>query len=92
MALVRCEILDGPRPGFKTVGIPSIEGHSEYLSIEARFLAKREAAYLLPVFVVGKDQQHGTALIQLPLEADSGARRVWVKSDILVNETDEVYA
>jgi hypothetical protein len=92
MALVRCEVLEGPRPGFKGIGVPSIEGHQESLAIEEQFLAKRNGAYLLPVFVVGLDRQHGTALVQLPVEADSGARRVWVRKDDLITEQDEVPA
>ena len=92
MALIRCEVLEGPRPGFKTIGVPSIKGHNEYLSIETRFLAKRGDEYLLPVFVVGRDPGHDTMLVQLPLEADSGARRVWVRSNIIVSDPDEVPA
>lgn len=92
MALVRCETSDGPRPGFTVIGIPSIAGHPEFLTIEDRFLVRQNGNYLLPVAVVGKDQRYGTALIQLPLEADSGANRVWVKADALIPEADEVLA
>jgi hypothetical protein len=38
MALIPCEVTEGPRPGFKVVGVGSIEGHTEYLTIEERFL------------------------------------------------------
>jgi hypothetical protein len=90
MALVRCEVSDGPRAGFKAIGVPSIEGHREYLAIEERFLARRNGTYLLPVFVVGWDRQHGTALVQLPQEADSGTHRVWVRSaDVTEEHADQ---
>jgi hypothetical protein len=92
MALLRCEVTDGPRPGFKTVGIPSVEGRTEYLSIEERFLARRGDDLLLPVWVVGRDKRYDTSLVSLPDEADSGARRVWVRSSALVPEPDEVPA
>jgi hypothetical protein len=90
MALVHCEISEGPRPGFKTVGVPSIEGHLEYLTIEETFLARRGDDLLLPVWVVGRDPRYDTALVSLPDEADSGARRVWVRWSDLSTDPDEV--
>ncbi len=92
MTLLDCEILEGPRPGFKVVGVSSIEGHTEYLTIEERFLVKRRDRYLLPVAVIGQDRRYNTLLIQLPYEADSGANRVWVKNDAVVPEPDGVPA
>lgn len=92
MALIRCEVTEGPRPGFKAIGVASIEGHSEYLAIEERFLVRRGDDYLLPIRVVGRDRHHGTALIQLPVEADSGANRVWVRIDALTEIPDEIPA
>jgi hypothetical protein len=92
MALLTCEVTEGPRPGYKTVGVASIEGYTEYLSIEERFLVLRGNDYLLPVRLIGRDPRHHTALIQLPVEADSGANRVWVKREMLTEAPDEVPA
>ena len=92
MTLVRCQISEGPRPGFKEVGVTSVEGHNEFLAVEERFLARRNGDILLPVEVVGRDPRHGTTLVQLPFEADSGANRVWVRSDDVVAEPDEALA
>jgi hypothetical protein len=92
MTMVRCEITEGPREGYKTVGVPSAAGHMEYLAIEERFLVKDNGAYLLPVDVVGKDPRYGTLLVQLPFEADSGANRVWVRPVHIVKEPREVPA
>ncbi len=84
MQLLRCRISDGPRSGFKTVSVESIEGHTEHFAIEERFLAYSEGELSLPVQVVGRDRQYDTALVQLPVEADSGANRVWVRSDQII--------
>ncbi|HEV3262224.1 MAG TPA: hypothetical protein VG013_35555 [Gemmataceae bacterium] len=92
MTLVRCEIFEGPRSGFKVVKVRSIEGHSEYLTIEDRFLVKQQDDYFLPVGVIGKDRQQGAVLVQLPVEADSGANRVWVSKDQLAPKADEIPA
>lgn len=90
MALIPCEVTEGPRPGFKAVGVDSIEGHAEYLTMEERFLVRRGGDYWLPVRLIGRDRRHHTALIQLPVEADSGANRVWVMGDIVEDVPDEV--
>ncbi len=93
MNFLHCEISDGPRQGFKTVGIESVEGYNEYLSIEERFLAKRCDEMRLPVSVIGQDRKQGIVLIQLPVEADSGANRVWVRKESVQDGVpDEVMA
>lgn len=68
------------------------DGHTEYLTIEERFLVRKGKSYLLPVRLIGRDQRHKTALIQLPVEADSGANRAWVKAETLEDAPDEVSA
>ena len=92
MALVPCEVTEGPRPGFKAVGVRSIEGQTEYLTIEERFLVRRGNAWLLPVRLIGRDRRYDTALVQLPVEADSGANRVWVRGASVEEAADEVPA
>ena len=90
MALLVCEVTEGPRPGYRTIGVASIEGRTEYLAIEDRFLVPRNNSYLLPVRLIGRDRRYQTALVQLPVEADSGANRVWVKGNMLIDALDEV--
>ena len=92
MALIPCEVMEGPRPAFKAVGVDSIEGHTEYLTIEERFLVRRGEAYLLPVRLIGRDRRYHTALIQLPVETDSGANRVWVRGETVGEAPDEAPA
>ena len=69
-----------------------MEGFSEYLTIEDRFLVNRDGVPHLAVSVIGKDRRGNRTLIQLPYEADSGANRVWVPPDAVVSEPDEVPA
>ncbi len=92
MALVKCEVSEGPRAGVKSIGVRSAEGFFEYLAIEEGFLVPKDNSYLLPVRLIARDPAHKTALVQLPVEADSGANRVWVMGDILSNAPDEVTA
>lgn len=92
MPLLKCEVTEGPRPGYKAIGVASIEGRNEYFSIEERCLVRQGNEYLLPVWLIGRDPRYQTALVQLPVEADSGANRVWVKGDSLTVAPDEVPA
>jgi hypothetical protein len=85
-------VTEGPRPGFKAVGVGSIEGHTEYFTIEERFLLRRGEAWLLPVQLIGRDRRYDTVLVQLPVEADSGANRVWVRGKSVEEAPDEVPA
>ncbi|MBY0456808.1 MAG: hypothetical protein K2V38_05690 [Gemmataceae bacterium] len=90
MALVKCEVTDGPRQNVKSVGVLSVEGFAEYLAIEERFLVPRGDHLLLPVRIIARDPRQKTALVQLPVEADSGANRVWVSSESLSDIPDEI--
>lgn len=92
MELIKCDVTDGPRPGTKSIAVASVEGHSEFLSIEERFLVARRGELLLPVRLIGRDKNYGTVLVQLPVEADSGANRVWVMESAMSDAPDEVHA
>ncbi len=91
--LVQCEVTEGPREGFKAVSVASVEGHVENFAIEERFLVRDDDdQFRLPVKVVGRDRNRKITLIQLPVEADSGANRAWVRDDVLSPSEDEVPA
>jgi hypothetical protein len=91
--LINCEVTEGPRAGFKTVSVDSVEGWKEFFTIEERFLKSQNDTFLLPIRVVGIDREQRLKLIQLPVEADSGASRVWVSFDAIINpDEDEVPA
>jgi hypothetical protein len=92
MTLLKCEVTEGPREGYKAVGVASAEGFTEYFSIEERFLVNDGGTYRLPVRVIGNDKKNKTYLIQLPVEADSGANRVWVTEDALSDMLNEAIA
>lgn len=92
MALIRCEITAGPRSGFKSVGISGAHGQMEFIAIEDRFLVPRNDTSLLPVHIISEDRRNKQLLVQLPVEADSGANRVWIKKDQLVEDAEEIPA
>jgi hypothetical protein len=91
MSHVPSTILEGPRHGFKTAAVQTAEGMTEYMTIEERFIKTQGGISYIPVLVVGEDPHKQVALIRLPVEADSGANRVWVRSSEVLEE-DEVIA
>ena len=90
MELIRCEVTEGSRAGFKAIGVQSVEGFAEFFTIEDRFLVEKNGDYLLPVRVIGKDPRYGTLLIQLPVEADSGANRVWISGEMIHDKHEAI--
>jgi hypothetical protein len=83
MALVQCEVSDGLRDAEATVTIMSYAGRPEYLPVDRGFLRHEGENHYLPVAVIHTDEAKGAILIALPVEADSGAYRIWVKKAIL---------
>lgn len=69
-----------------------MEGHSEYFSIEERFLKLDCGQYFLPVQLIGQDKAQNITLVQLPVEADSGANRVWVDDNLFHMSPSEAIA
>jgi hypothetical protein len=92
MRFIQCQASEGPRDGFKTVKVRTVEGYDECLTIEDRFLAQRDDDFFLPVIPVGQDKNQQMALVHLPVEADSGARRVWVYEADLIDDPNRVPA
>ena len=92
MTLVKCDITEGPRDGYKTIGVTSAEGRTEYMDIEVRFLADLDGEQRLAIRVIGRDKKQKLYLIQFPVEADSGANRVWVRDVDIAPIPDEIPA
>ena len=83
MALVLCEVSDGLRDAEATVTIMSYGGRPEFLPVDRGFVRREGDQNYLPVAVLHTDEARGAVLISLPVEADSGAHRIWVRKAIL---------
>jgi hypothetical protein len=79
MAQIICEVSEGLRHSEATVRIRDYSGRAEFLPTDREFLTQRGDTYFLPVGLIHLDRAQGLALIELPLEADSGANRIWVQ-------------
>ena len=78
MALVLCEVY--PRSGMvaDSVAVRDTDHVQTFLEIQRDFVAHRHGKTYLPIGVVYRDKEKGVALIEFPVEADSGAHRIWV--------------
>jgi hypothetical protein len=83
MAQVLCQISEGLRKSEATVKLTTYDGRPEFLPVDRGLLSSDNGSFYLSVGLVHVSQEKKAALVSLPVEADSGAHRVWVKFDSL---------
>ncbi|MBI1914486.1 MAG: hypothetical protein HYS12_07070 [Planctomycetes bacterium] len=88
MALLACKVTKGLREAEATVEIKDFHDRNHFLPVDRDFLNVEDGKHYLPVTVMQIDPKSKAALIGLPLEADSGAHRVWVKLAQLTDLTE----
>jgi hypothetical protein len=80
MAQLLCtKVEEGLRPAEATVTIEEYDGRPQYLPVDRELLSHHGRSYYLPVRVMRIDPAGKLALVILPVEADSGANRLWVE-------------
>jgi hypothetical protein len=76
---VECEVTSSRAlPDTEIVGVKDVSGNTHYLRIGKGTTRRAGGKHYLRVGVVDLDRPGGRALVELPLEADSGVRRVWI--------------
>jgi len=75
---VVCEVSPGLRDSERTVAVANVHGRKEFLRIEGSYLRREGEQTYSPVGFIYEHPASGSVLIELPLEADSGARRMFV--------------
>jgi hypothetical protein len=78
MALVQCEVQPGAGTISSSVAVRDVGDVRSFLEVEKDFVTQRQGRHYLPVGVVYRDREKGVALIEFPVEAASGAHRIWV--------------
>jgi len=81
--LVRCEIYDPGGTVAVSVGVRDTNNQPTYLEMDRNMVTRRDGQTYLPIGTVYRDKEKGVALIEFPIEADSGAHRIWVPLDSL---------
>jgi len=87
MVFLSCaSIRGGLMDGEVTVEVKNYRGESEYFRAAGSESSQKEAQFI-EVGVIHQDPKTSAYLVELPMETDSGARRIWVPaSAIVVNE------
>ncbi len=83
MAQVICEVSDGLRKSEATVKLITYDGRPEFLPVDRGLVTEEGDHRYLAVGLIHINAEKKAALISLPVEADSGAHRVWVHLDRL---------
>lgn len=83
---LECETRPGLRESEAGVTVYDLAGRPQRLRTEWGLLRKEGDRYYLPIGVVGKHPEEDRVLIEFPHEADSGANRIWVRQDQLLQE------
>ncbi len=78
---VQCEVQPGLRASERTVAVANIHGRKEFLRIDASYLRQERGRVYLPVGLIYEHPPTNSVLVELPLEADSGARRIFVSKE-----------
>ncbi len=75
---VRCKVSDGFTDRDITVSVTDERGREQFIHVLKSMVNKVSESFFLPVGVVNVDHRGGRVLIELPIEADSGANRMWI--------------
>jgi hypothetical protein len=65
----------------QVIAVPDESGNRQYLRVGKGVVTRSGGKTYLPIGIVELDRRNRRALVELPLEADSGARRLWVPFD-----------
>jgi hypothetical protein len=76
---VECDVTvtDGIRDT-QVVAVPDETGNRQFLRVGKGTVVQAGGKTYLPIWVVQLDNKGRRALVELPQEADSGTRRLWV--------------
>ena len=83
---VECETTPSDLYETEVVGVPDETGNIHFLRLAQGAVHRVGEKSYLPIGIVEVDQRRGRVLIQLPIEADSGANRLWIPLKQFRNE------
>jgi hypothetical protein len=90
MVLVLCEVQPGGGTVSTSVAVRDTRNVRTFLEVARDFVTQRHGRHYLPVGLVHRDKDRGVALIEFPVEADSGAHRIWVPLSSLLEPNGAV--
>lgn len=83
---VECDLGPGLRESEVQVTVRDMNGRPQRLRTERSFVRQENGDTYLPIGIVAQHPFEEKVLIEFPHEADSGANRIWVRPDQLLEE------
>src|SRR2546428_518279 len=83
MAQVLCEVSEGLKRSEATAKVLALDNTPEFVPVDRGLLTEEGGKHYLSVGLIHVSHEKKAALISLPVEADSGAHRLWVRLDQL---------
>lgn len=90
MAKLHCSVSEGLRKAEATVTVQEYDGTPQHFPLDRGLISRSTGRDMIPVRVLQYDQTGELALVSLPVEADSGTQRIWVKTTSLVVPRERV--
>lgn len=78
MALLVCDLKEGLRSREATAIVKDYTGRRQFMPLDRTQIAEEDGKSWVTVGLVHVDEAKKLALVSLPIEADSGAHRIWV--------------
>ena len=86
MAHIVCEqVSPGLRDSEVIAAVKDFHGRRHFIRVERDFLTTEKGRQYLPVGLVHVDRKTGAVLVELPHEAETGANRLWVRPEDLLD-------
>jgi hypothetical protein len=93
MPKLYCKVSEGLRQAEATVTVSEYDGTVQHCPLDRGLISTTKGKPAVPVGVVhyaANGQDDGLALVSLPVEADSGTQRIWVRLSDLILEKEPV--
>jgi hypothetical protein len=85
-----CDVSKGLRDAEASITVHEYDGTPQYFPLDRGLVAKIRKRDTVPVRLLWADLDKKTAFVTLPVQADSGASRIWVPLDNLIQPDDVV--
>ena len=80
MTNLRCEVAEGLRQAEVSITVTEFDGRLQYFPLDRGLVSRIDNRNTIPVRVIQRDDEADAFLVSLPVEADSGTHRIWVRA------------
>jgi hypothetical protein len=90
MAKLYCTVSEGLRSAEASITVTEYDGSPQHFPLDRGMITRAEGRDTIPVRILQRDERGELALVSLPVEADSGTQRIWVKVKDLISHKEAV--